>query len=191
MTGWIADEQAQLATDRILDAAAGLYVERGVAGVGMREIAQAAGCSRATVYRYFADRGQLRLAFVHREARRVGAAVWAEVGHLDDPEQRLTAAVLAAVRRVRATPTLAAWFRGADAATSADLALSSLVIGSLGAAEVPDAEAGRWVVRVIVSLLTLPGRDDAEEESMVARFVVPVLRAGLPAAARAARGARS
>ncbi len=175
MSGWIAEEQARVATDRILDAAADLFVEHGVAGVGMREIARAAGCSRATVYRYFADRAQLQQAFVHREARRVGAAVVAEVGHLEDAEQRLTAAVLAAVRRVRAAPTLAAWFRGADAAASADLALSSAVIGSLGATEVPDVEAARWVVRVIVSLLTLPGRDDAEEEAMVARFVAPVV----------------
>ena len=38
---------------------------------------------------------------------------------------------------------------------------------------VVDAAAARWLVRVIVSLLTVPGRDDADERAMVERFVVP------------------
>lgn len=90
--------------ERILDAAATLSVERGVGSVGMREVAAAAGYSRATLYRWFADRHELHVAYVHREARRVGAAVAAEVAPLDDPAERLVAAVLGAVRRVRAAP---------------------------------------------------------------------------------------
>lgn len=177
MTGWIGDERAQLAAEKILDAAAGLFVERGVGGVGMREIAAAAGCSRATLYRYFADRGQLHMAFVHREAVRVGGQVAAEVRAAapTDQAEAVTLAVLGAVRRVRETPALAAWFRQDDAATSAGVAQSSAVIEALGLAMVPDPLAARWLVRVVLSLLTTPGRDDAEERMLVERFVAPVV----------------
>ena len=178
MTGWLGDERAQLAAQKILDAAAELFVEKGVAGVGMGEIARAAGCSRATLYRYFADRGQLHVAFVHREAMRVGELVGADLRGVEDPAERVTTAVLSAVRHVRSAPTLAAWFREADAGVSADLAQSSAVIEALGRSVVTDAAAARWLVRVIVSLLTVPGRDEADERAMVERFVAPAVVGG-------------
>lgn len=149
---------------RILDAAATLFAERGVNAVGMAEVAAAAGCSRATLYRWFADRHELHRAFVHREARRIGRLL---------PTDDLTEAVLAAVREVRAAPELLAWFGAADAGTTAELALSSEVIEGLGLAAVGDADLARWLVRVIVSLLMVPGRDEAEERRIVERFVVP------------------
>jgi AcrR family transcriptional regulator len=176
VTGWLGDERAQLAEQRILDAAARLFVEKGVAGTGMGEIARAAGCSRATLYRYFADRGQLHVAFVHREAIRVGERVAADLRGIGDPAERVTTAVLSAVRQVRSAPTLAAWFRDGDAGLSADLAQSSGVIEALGLSVVADAAAARWLVRVIVSLLTVPGRNAADERSMVKRFVVPAVQ---------------
>ena len=39
--------------------------------IGMNDIAHAAGCSRATVYRYFENREALRNAYVHRHARAI------------------------------------------------------------------------------------------------------------------------
>ncbi|MBI2243678.1 MAG: TetR/AcrR family transcriptional regulator [Nocardioides sp.] len=151
--------------ERILDAAAGIFAGRGVGGVGMGEIARAARCSRATLYRYFPDRRALHLAFVHR----------AETAGLADPAERLAAAVLASVRRVREAPALLAWFGAADAATTAELAQSSAVVEALGRGLVDDEDAARWLVRVIVSLLTVPGRDDHDERALVERFVVPAV----------------
>jgi AcrR family transcriptional regulator len=161
--------------ERILDAAAGLFAERGVNAVGMGEVARAAGCSRATLYRYFADRHELHVAFVHREARRIGRLVAVEAAAVDDPAERLTVAVLASVRHVREAPTLLAWFGTADAASTADLAQSSEVIEALGLPAVGDDGAARWLVRVIVSLLIVPGRDAADERQMVERYVVPAV----------------
>lgn len=175
MTDWLRDERSRVAAERILDAAAELFVAGGVAGVGMAEIARAAGCSRATLYRYFADRRELHVAFVHREARRVGERVVAEVAGVADPGERLTASVLAAVRHVRSTPTLAAWFSAGDAGVTAGLAQSSAVIEALGLSLVEDPTAARWLVRIIVSLLTVPGLDDAEERAMVETYLVPPL----------------
>ncbi|HEU5036809.1 MAG TPA: helix-turn-helix domain-containing protein [Nocardioides sp.] len=155
-------------TTHILDAAAGLFAQHGVNAVGMGEVARAAGCSRATLYRYFADRHELHRAFVHREARRIGALVAEETSEVTD-------AVLAAVRHVRAAPALLAWFGAADAGTTAVLAQSSEVVEGLGLTAVGDEAAARWLVRVIVSLLIVPGRDETEERALVERFVVPGL----------------
>ena len=98
----------------------------------MGDVARAAGCSRATLYRYFADRHELHLAYVHREARRVGELVAADVRRFRDPERRLAAAILSAVRRVRENPSLAAWFGAGDATATAELAQASPVIEALG-----------------------------------------------------------
>jgi len=57
--------------DRILDASEQLFTRHDPGSVGMKEIAKAAGCSRATLYRYFENREALRTAYVHRETRRL------------------------------------------------------------------------------------------------------------------------
>ena len=119
---WMRDERPDLAAERILDVAAQLYVENGIAAVGMAEVARAAGCSRATLYRYFDSRQSLQLAFVHREARRIGALVAEEVSAVGDPKDVIVEAMLAAIRLVRADPTLAAWFQLGDSGLAAQIA---------------------------------------------------------------------
>jgi AcrR family transcriptional regulator len=173
--GWLAEDRGRIAAERILDAAGELFAEHGIGAVSMGDVARAAGCSRATLYRYFADRRELHLAYVHREARRVGELVAGDVRRFRDPERRLAAAVLAAVRRVRENPSLAAWFGAGDAAATAELAQASPVIEALGLSVVDDPLAARWAVRVILSLLVVPGRDEAEERELVRRFVAPAL----------------
>ena len=172
---WLGSERSRLAAERILDAAAALFVERGVADVSMGDVAAAAGCSRATLYRYFADRRELHLAFVHREGRRVGALVADDIASVEGQEAKVVAAVTSAVRYVRDTPHLAAWFAAADAGLTAELVRSSDVLGLLGRGLAGDEAAARWLVRVVVSLLAMPGRDLAEERELVTRFVVPGL----------------
>lgn len=181
---WLSDERVEAAAGRILDAAALLFVERGVATTGMADIAKVAGCSRATLYRYFDNRGALHRAFVHREARRLGDRIARAVAAVADPRERVTEAVLMAVREVRSTPTLAAWFGLGDAGLASELASTSEVIEVLGTAFLADvrhaddaeiARRARWSVRAIVSLLTVPGIDDADERAMVEQFLVPVL----------------
>ena len=174
-TSWLAEDRSKLAAEKILDAAGGLFAEHGIGTVSMGDVAKAAGCSRATLYRYFADRHELHVAYVHREARRVGGLVAADASRVRDPEQQLVTTILSAVRRVREAPALSAWFAGGDAAATAELAQSSPVIEALGRNLGADPLAARWVVRVIVSLLIAPGRDAAEERAIVERFVVPAL----------------
>ena len=64
---WLSERRTEVAVDRILDAAEELFTRHDPGSVGMNEIAKAAGCSRATLYRYFENREVLRNAYVHRE----------------------------------------------------------------------------------------------------------------------------
>lgn len=167
--------------ERILDAAGTLFAERGVDAVEMKDIARAASCSRATLYRYFDSRGSLHTAYVHREARAVGRRLAELVTGIADPPERLMAAMTQALRLVRENPSLAAWFAGTSAgsreAAESEVvaAMTAAFLRSLG---LPGAELrARWLVRVLTSLLVSPGRDADDERRMLTEFVIPVLLA--------------
>jgi AcrR family transcriptional regulator len=174
-----------LASDRILDAAARCFAARGLAGTSIGDIAREAGCSRPTIYRYFADRDALRVAFVNREARRIGKRVQRALAGTADEAERIVVAVMAALEEVRADATLAAWFAQGGVGAAFEIAGSSSVIHAMTESvlgEFPGAEReaqARWLVRVILSLLAMPGADDADERAMIERFVVPAILAPL------------
>ncbi|GFG94902.1 TetR/AcrR family transcriptional regulator [Mycobacterium timonense] len=187
---WLSSRRSEAAVDRILDAAEELYTQRDSDSIGMNEIARAAGCSRATLYRYFENREALRTAYVHRETHRLGRAIKEEIGGIDEPRERLIASITATLRMVRSSPALASWFAVTRPPIAGELAEQSEVIIALAAAFVsslgPQEPAiverrARWVVRVITSLLLFPGRDDNEERAMIEEFVVPIIA---PASAR-------
>ncbi|MGC4961595.1 TetR/AcrR family transcriptional regulator [Gordonia sp. DT218] len=185
---WLAPERAELAAQRILDIAERMFVEKGVSAVTMRDIASATGCSRATLYRYYPGKSEVLAAYVDRAAAELGSAVGAATRHESDPGARLVAAVTTAVGGVRSNPALSAWFVSDAAGRSANLALLSPAIEEIAVGFLGDIAPGtnpaeqrdraRWVVRVIVSLLTSPGETAAEEREMLQRFVVPVVTTG-------------
>ena len=181
MADWLGERRVEAAADRILDAAEGLFTRRGAASVAMFDVAAAAGCSRATLYRYFENRDALYTAYVHREAHRVFRELGDHVAGIADPCERLLEAVLAALSSVRESPSLSAWFVTTERPIGGEMADRSEVIEAmarsfLAALGVDDVESrGRWLVRVIVSLLTFPGRDEAEERRMLEEFVLPVV----------------
>jgi AcrR family transcriptional regulator len=181
---WLSARRTEVAADRILDAAEELFTRHDPGSVGMNEIARAAGCSRATLYRYFDNREALRTAYVHRETHRLADRITDQISRVDDPGERLIAHVTATLRLVRESPALAAWFAtthppiGAEMAEQSEViaALAAAFVGSLGADDQTVAESrGRWLVRVITSLLIFPGRDAADERAMVEQFVVPIV----------------
>jgi AcrR family transcriptional regulator len=184
MPDWLASRRGEVAVDRILDAAEELYTERDQASIGMNEIARAAGCSRATLYRYFENREALRTAYVHRETRRLNRAIAGEIGGIEDPRERLVASMTAALRMVRESPALSSWFAvsrppiGGEVAGHSDVitALAAAFVNSLGPEDAAVVERrARWVVRVLTSLLMYPGRDEADERAMIEEFVVPIV----------------
>ena len=61
--------------DRILDAAATVLRERGLARTTTKEIARAAGCSEALLYKHFTDKQELFLGVLAERAPRLDAPV--------------------------------------------------------------------------------------------------------------------
>jgi AcrR family transcriptional regulator len=81
---------------RILDAAADLIVEHGVAAVGTRTIADRADVPVASLYQYFADKTEILLALVERDTAEMDTAVAEAVGALETVSVRAT--VIATMR---------------------------------------------------------------------------------------------
>jgi AcrR family transcriptional regulator len=186
---WLAARRTEVAADRILDAAGELFAEKEAAAVGMHEIASAAGCSRATLYRYFENRDALYTAYVHREAYRLYREMTDQINSVVEPSERLIEGMLASLRNVRESPALASWFATTQRPIGAEMAEQSEVINALTEAFVislgPDepelvAHRARWLVRVMTSLFLFPGHNDEDERSMLEEFVVPIVLPNQP-----------
>jgi AcrR family transcriptional regulator len=187
MTGvWGREDQPDLAVEKILDAAEKAFVELGVSAAGMAEIASFAGCSRGTLYRYFKNRHELHLAYVKRASLAIQRSVHERVDAIEDAEQRMVEFILCTIQEVRGNPATAAWFAPGASGLAARMSRSAEVVETLTGSVVPE-EAGttddgvdlplrqRWLVRIVVSLLTDPGESEAQERRLVERFVVPVV----------------
>ena len=181
---WLAARRTEVAADRILDAAGELFAKQEAATVGMHEIASAAGCSRATLYRYFENREALYTAYVHRESYRLYSEMTEQINSVTNPRERLIEGMLASLRNVRESPALASWFATTQRPIGAEMAEQSEVIKALTEAFVvslgPDdpelvSHRARWLVRVMTSLFLFPGHNDADERAMLEEFVVPIV----------------
>ena len=163
---WLGDRRTEVAADRILDAADALFAQQDAATVGMHEIAKAAGCSRATLYRYFENREALYTAYVHRESYRLFHQMTEQLTGVDEPRERLIEGMISSLRNVRESPALSSWFATAQRPIGGEIAEQSQVIKALTEAflismapddpEVVERKA-RWLVRVMTSLLVFPG----------------------------------
>lgn len=191
MSDWLSERRGDVAADKILDAAEMLFVRHDAATVGMNEIAKAAGCSRATLYRYFENRDALHTAYVHRETYRVFGELGQRISGIADHQERLVEGVLIALRSVRDSPALSSWFASTQRPIGGEMAERSDVIrtmtesflASLGIADVE--RRARWLIRVMISLLIFPGRDDDEERAMLEQFVLPLLTVSEPGSTNA------
>ena len=181
---WLAARRTEVAADRILDAADQLFAGHDAATVGMHEIAKAAGCSRATLYRYFENRDALYTAYVHRESYRLYREMTEQITGVEDPAERLIEGISASLRNVRQSPALSSWFATTQRPIGGEMAEQSEVIKALTSAflislgpddpEVVERRA-RWLVRVMTSLLVFPGHDEADERAMIEEFVLPIV----------------
>ena len=81
------------ARERILDAAYELFSRRGIQAVGVNEVTERAGVATATLYRHFASKDELVLAFLHLREQR-WTKDFVEAGAMrrgSNPEERLLA----------------------------------------------------------------------------------------------------
>jgi AcrR family transcriptional regulator len=180
-TPWLAQQRSDAAVEQILTAASRLFAEQGPVSVAMSDIATAAGCSRATLYRYFENRRALQTAFAHRQALDIVEIVTSQVTGTTDPLERAVDTVLLTLEEVRSRPMLQAWISPQNTAELLAVLRDSPLIEAVTArfaatGQSPlDLDLARWVLRSFVSLLALPAADRAEERRLVERFVAPLL----------------
>ena len=80
----LRDNQAQRTRDLILDALTELLSDQPADQIATREIAERAGVSQPTVYRYFPDRQALLEGLSDRVATAIAAGGYAQLNSLDD-----------------------------------------------------------------------------------------------------------
>jgi len=186
---WRRHEDEEHAGDELLDAAHLAFADYGVANATMIDIAGVAGCSRATLYRYFPNRETLHLAYVHRATLRIAQRL-ADERRSGAPDT-LADRIVAGIAAVRADPSLAVWFEPENMAVPIKVSQSSELLRAMSVGLVDQSDPdphdrdeierrGEWLLRSIVSLLAMPARDTASERAMVESYLVPVLVRELP-----------
>src|ERR1700722_15974836 len=90
--------------ERILTAALGLIGRRGVRRLGMREIAEAAGVSRGTLYRYFPSKDHGLAGAAEYDAQRFSDGIDEVLAAARTPEDRISAFMAYAFDFIRSHP---------------------------------------------------------------------------------------
>lgn len=192
------------ARERLVDATEICLDRIGVAKATVDDVATQAQVSRATVYRYFRNRDELVLAVMLRELER------SYDRSLHEFAATATDATTAAEAIVEAAAYLLATIRGNaklqlflgpgfSTATATVQGASEALFASVGADLRPELLAAQergvlrsdvtvddlaeWIVRTIISLLTVPGprpRTPADDRRLLADFLVPALVAAVP-----------
>jgi AcrR family transcriptional regulator len=187
-------EAADVARERIVDAAEAAVQRWGVARTRIDDIAAEARCGRTTIYRYFGNRDNVIVEVVLRRGRRHLETLVEHLASLPDNPDKIVEAVVFAVELVRKDEHLR-WAFSPDEAPSQieglsdalyDLATSTwleflrtdaTLKGALRAGVDP-ALAAEWVLRVMLSYLTFPGRTGQDRRAMrrqLRQLLVPAL----------------
>lgn len=92
--------------ERILDATMHVMADRGLAGLSLEDVAQAADVSRQTVYRHFGNRDQLVSAAILREEEAFIEQIVEATRDLADLEEALAASIRVVLTAARDHPLL-------------------------------------------------------------------------------------
>jgi AcrR family transcriptional regulator len=179
-------------TERILDAAAELFVTRGMRRCSVEEIAERSGVGRTTVYRRFEHRNQIVQAVLARETQRFFAGILSATAGIEVFEDLVVEAFLCGLHEarsslltemVRTQPELQALFT-VDAEPLI-AAATGVLVSAFG--PVPtDADRARVagvaevLVRLAISLVVsgpggLPVGDDASSRRALHELLDPLL----------------
>lgn len=189
---WKARNQPPL-YDRILEAAGRAMEEEGIDALRLDRVARAVGCSRSSLYRYFDAKESLILAVLEKRVASMAQRIFIELEPVRDPADRLISGIVRAVELAHSDPQFTALFSAPNSPTViriAGMALPLLLLpviaailplaadGGLLPADVPTEEAARWVVMIVVGLLTFDSSRAADREALVTyleRFLIPSL----------------
>lgn len=199
--GATAPSDAQEARRRLVDAAEACIDRLGLAKTTLEDVAAEANVSRATIYRYFGGRDELVLGVLLRELERTPDPYeddLAGVTTVDELAELVVASSAHLLARVRTNPKLrlllttegagvSATIQGASVALFRGYAdelrplLVNLAERGLVRSDVEPDEIAEWILRVILSLLTVEGpgpRTEDEERRLLRAFLVPALLPG-------------
>jgi AcrR family transcriptional regulator len=93
--------------EKILEVAEARFAQRGFAGVGMREVALAAGLGKSSLFHHFATKDELQVAVIERVIARIEAHVLPALGRGGDPAATLGRAVDALIDALAEHPATA------------------------------------------------------------------------------------
>ncbi len=186
-SGSVGDPKSQ-----ILDAAKVVFTEKGVTDARMGRIAEEAGFSRATVYRYFRTKDDLIRAYAERAAERSRRRLTQKMRRFDKLSDRLVEAVAFTAESIRNDPEIAPFFEPDALAVTGSLpfrsaamlqGLQSDVRGLIEGADTSESlrdtvraeELGEWLVRLGLSLAMVrgPSRKSKELRGFIRRLVMP------------------
>jgi AcrR family transcriptional regulator len=160
---------------RLVDAAETCFMKFGVAKTTLEDIASEAGVSRATVYRYFdGGRDEIILGVVLREARSFLSTLRTRVQRESDLSDAIVEGVMYTVASVRKNDQLALLFAPEVAGQTTAIAGASTALFEITTDflrpvfedasrdgqmrdEVDAADAAEFVLRMILSILSVPG----------------------------------
>ncbi len=181
--------------DVILDAAEQCFTDHGVVGTTIEDIATVAGVSRITVYRRIGSRDQLVLLVLLRILDRFLATLLPRLIAAPDLSAALVILIEATVRGVRSDDLRLMFASAEQGALGAPIPGASVpmtdrfggIVSVLSdqfpaqlKAGIQSGEAGEWVLRVIISLLTVERTSRGTQRGMdswLKTFVLPGLLA--------------
>jgi len=183
--------------ERVLAAADGCFQRFGIAKTTMEDVARAAGISRATLYRYFADRESLLTESVRRRARLNMKAARAYFSRHATIEDKITDGIARNVRQGKRDPLVRLLVSPEEMALAAKLLEHSGLASELTrelwqpvlreaqdrgeiAARIDVAELCDWIAHLEIMFISQV--DDTPDglawvRRMVAQFVVPAITA--------------
>ena len=173
---WLFDDGRRAAAiERIYAAATEMIYRDGIGAFNVDALAAQTLCSRATVYRYVGGKKDIREAVLARAGARIVETVRASVKGRTGPDRVLTA-IEVAVKEIRADPAGQLFLDSARSGgwnwlTASD-AVADFASELTGIAD-DDPHAAQWIVRMVLSLMLLPGGDSRAEHQMLLRFVAP------------------
>ena len=189
---------------RLIDAAESCFKRFGVMKTTVEDVAAEARVSRATVYRYFQGRDELILGVLMREADRFLDRLSRRIDRSPDLGTSIVDGVLFTVGAVRSDPNLALLFAPEVAGHTITVVGASEALFERTAAYLRPLleaasqtgqlrpgvdldDAAEWILRAILSLLTVRAggdRSEAAQRRFLSTMLVPALASNPPAAER-------